>query len=114
MELLAFGNGIVQIGVILVAARYVQPPAQRRLIYWLSGTALACSVAGLLAAASTGSASGVVGNLPDIAPALTWLLYVGGGLAVLFGIVAALRNGGATRFAWKQGRYQRYRQYRRI
>ena len=111
MELLAFGNGAIQIGLMVATARLVVAPRRRRMLYAVSGSALACSVAGLLA--STGSASGAAVRLPDVAPALTWLLYIGVGVAMVVGIVMATR-GQRTRFAWPQGRYQKYRSYRRI
>ena len=111
MELLAFGNGAIQIGLMFATARLVASPKLRRMLYAVSGSALTCSVAGLLALAATGSASAV--RLPDIAPALTWLLYIGMGAAVVVGIVMATR-GQRTRFAWPQGRYHKYRSYRRI
>lgn len=111
MELLAFGNGAIQIGLMVATAKLVAAPKLRRMLYAVSGSALTCSVAGLLALAATGSASGSA-RLPDVAPALTWLLYIGMGAAVVVGIVMATR--GRTRFAWPQGRYHKYRSYRRI
>jgi hypothetical protein len=105
MELLSFVNGIVQVGVILAASLRVKGDYQRRLVLVLSGASLAFSIAGLLLLLSP--------TLPDVAGVVaSWVLYIGLGLAVLVGAVWALRSGGATRFAWRQGRYAKYRSYK--
>lgn len=113
MEILAFGNGVIQIGVMVITAKRVTSFRRRQMLYAGSGSALLCSVAGLLTAAAAGSASGAAARLPDVAPALTWLLYIGMGAAVVAGIVMATRVQ-RIRFAWPQGKYHKYRSYRRI
>lgn len=102
---LAVANIVIQIAGMVFTWRRVERPGDRRLAYMLCGVALIATVAGLVWYI-------VAANGIDASPALVWLLYVAGGLVVLLGIGAALRGGGATRFAWRQGRYQRYqRQY---
>ena len=104
MELLAFTNGVVQVGVILAASLHVTDAKARRLVLVLSGASLAFSVAGLLLLLSPA--------LPDIAgQAASWALYIAIGLAVLLGLLAGGRGMGRMRLAWPQGRYARYRQY---
>lgn len=109
MEGMGVANVVVLGGVCIAAARLVDSPRQRKAVWLWCAFFAALTVAGVLVNA---------GALDVLAAldwgAAVWLLYVGGGLAVLFGIGAAVRGGGATRFAWRQGRYQRYRSYRRI
>lgn len=104
MEAIAFVNGIVQIGVIWAALTVVRNPVQRNIIVALAGAALLCSVAGLLWLTLGDTGMATLG---------VWLLYGAIGLAVFVGVVTALRSQ-RTRFAWPQGRYHKYRSYRRI
>lgn len=99
-------NIVVQTGLIVYAWRRVKGPGNRQIMYWLAGTALAVTLV-----AVTWRLLNLAGI--DVSPWLSWLLYVGLGVAVLAGIVIALRSGGATRFAWRQGKYAKYRTYRR-
>lgn len=99
-------NIVVQTGLIVYAWRRVKGPGNRQIVYWLAGTALVVAIVAL--AWRLLNLSGI-----DVSPYLSWLLYVGLGVAVLAGIVIALRSGGATRFAWRQGKYAHYRTYRR-
>ena len=111
----------VMIGLVAITLKTVERPRDRRLMHWLAGGAAALIVSDRIIIWTTfdGSASMIAGSVSMIDGAgmvvqmLTWLLYAGLGVAVVVGVVAALRNG-ATRFAWRQGRYQKYRQYRRI
>lgn len=111
MEILAVTNGVVQIGVIVATARLVRAQRTRLALYWVSGAALVCSVAGLLAGVAPSAGSGAEGL---ISGAALWLLYIAIGVAVVAGAASALRQPGVMRFAWRQGKYQRYRTYRRI
>lgn len=104
MEILAFVTGVVQIGVIWAAFTVVHSPAQRRVIVTIAALSLALCAVGLLWQ--------VLGDA-GIAALGVWLLYGAIGLAVAVGVVTALRSQ-RTRFAWPQGRYQKYRSYRRI
>jgi len=104
MEVIAFVNGIVQIGVIWAALTVVRNPVQRNIIVALAGAALLSSVAGLLWLVLGDTGMATLG---------VWLLYGAIGLAVAVGVLSALRAQ-RTRFAWPQGKYQRYRSYRRI
>lgn len=106
MEILAVTNGVMQIGVMVATARLVRAQRTRMALYWVSGAALVCSVAGLLAS--------VVTALPDLSGLALWAIYIGIGAAVLVGIGSAMRRPGGMRFTWRQGKYQRYRSYRRI
>ena len=104
MELLAFTNGVIQIGVIMAASLHVTDTRGRRLVLILAGASLAFSVAGLLLRLSP--------TLPDAAgQAASWALYAAIGLAVLLGLTAGGRGMGRMRMAWPQGRYARYRSY---
>lgn len=107
MEVIAFTNGAIQIGVILAASLHVADAKARRLVLVLAGASLAFSIAGLLLR--------LLPTLPDIAGQLaSWALYVGIGLAVLLGMVWVWRSAGGVgrmRVMWPQGRYARYRQY---
>ncbi len=107
MEVIAFTNGVIQIGVILAASLHVTDVKARRLVLVLSGASLAFSIAGLLLLLSP--------TLPDVAgQAASWLLYAAIGLAVLLGGWWAWRSGGGVgrmRVMWPQGRYARYRSY---
>lgn len=106
MEILAFVNGLIQIGVILVASLHVRDAARRRLVLALAGASLICSVAGLLLRLSPA--------LPDIdlaSRAASWLVYAAIGLAMLLALASGWRGAGRMRLAWPQGRYQRYRKY---
>lgn len=105
---------VVVIGTVAITMKTVERPRDRRLMYWLAGGAAALIVSDRIViwtGLAGGSASMIDGA--GVAGLLTWLLYVGLGVAVFVGVVAALRNG-ATRFSWRQGRYQKSRQYRRI
>lgn len=104
MEVIAFVNGMVQIGVIWAALTMVRNPVQRNIIVALAGAALLASVVGLLWLVLGDAGMATLG---------VWLLYGAIGLAVVVGVVTALR-GQRTRFAWPQGRYHKYRSYRRI
>lgn len=106
MEILAFANGLMQIGVIVATARRVRAQRTRYWLYGVSGAALVCSVAGLLASAAP--------SLPELSGVALWLFYAAIGVAVVAGAASALRQPGVMRFAWRQGRYQKYRSYRRI
>jgi hypothetical protein len=104
---------MVQIGVIWAALAVVRNPVQRAVIVALAGGALLCSVAGLLWAVWAGYADAQ--RLPHtlLSDIVMWVVYVVIGLAVAVGVVSALRSQ-RTRFVWPQGRYQKYRSYRRI
>lgn len=104
MEVIAFVNGIVQIGVIWAALTMVRNPVQRNVIVALAGAALLASVVGLLWL--------VLGD-DGMTTLATWTLYGAIGLAVAVGVIGGLRSQ-RTRFAWPQGRYHKYRSYRRI
>lgn len=104
MEVIAFVNGVIQIGVIYAAVTLVRSPVQRNVLVALAGAALLASVVGLLWL--------VLGDA-GMAALATWVLYGAIGLAVAAGVIGGLRNG-RTRFAWPQGRYHKYRSYRRI
>lgn len=99
-------NIVVQTGLIVYAWRRVGRPGDRQIMYWLAGTALAVAIVAL--AWRLLNLAGI-----DVSPYLSWLLYIALGVAVLAGIVIALRSNGATRFAWRQGKYAHYRTYRR-
>ena len=109
VNVLAIVGLVVMATAAIVTKIKVTRPNERRIMYLLIGGSAALIAADRAIIWYTES-----GGQLDIAGLLTWLLYVGGGLAVAVGVGAALRNGGATRFAWRQGRYQKYRQYRRI
>lgn len=114
MEVVAFVAGTVQIGVIAVAAKQAPAP-QRRVLVTVAGAGLALLVLALLVlAAPTFYAEDVARWAEALGGVAVWLLYIAGGVAVVAGIVMALRGGGATRFAWRQGKYHKYRSYRRI
>lgn len=102
--MIAFVNGLVQIGVIWAALTVVRNPVQRNISVALAGAALLSSVAGLLWLVLGDTGMATLG---------VWLLYGAIGLAVAVGVLSALRAQ-RTRFAWPQGKYQRYRSYRRI
>lgn len=110
MEVIGFANVVVLGGVCIAAARFVDSPRQRQAVWlWCAFFAL-LTIAGVLVNAGALDALAAL----DWGAVGLWLLYVGGGLVVLTGIVAAMRGSGATRFAWRQGRYQKYKTYRRI
>lgn len=105
---LAVANMVIQAGALLFVWRRVEREKDRRLVYILCGMAALVTAAGLIwRYVGTGSVELTVG--------LVWMLYVAAGVVVLAGIVIVLRSGGVTRFAWRQGRYAKYRQqqYRR-
>ena len=110
MEGIGVVNVLVLGGVCIATARLVDSPRQRKAIWLWCVFFAALTVAGVLVNAG---ALDVLAAL-DWGAVAIWLLYVGGGIAVLAGIGAALRGSGATRFAWRQGRYQKYKSYRRI
>lgn len=99
-------NIVVQVGVIVYAGLRVRKRGEQQIVYWLAGTALAVTLV-----AVTWRLLNINGI--DVSPYLSWLLYIALGVAVLAGIVIALRSGGATRFAWRQGKYAQWRTYRR-
>ena len=105
MELLAFVNGLAQVGVIFAASLRVTDAKARRLVLILSGASLAFSIAGLLLLVSP--------TLPDLAgQAASWALYIAIGLAVLLGLFSGWRGAGKMKMAWPQGKYARHhRQY---
>jgi len=105
VEVSAFVNGMVQIGVIFGTVSCVKDARQRQLVLALAGASETFSVAGLLLL--------MFPTLPQLTEAAKWLLYAAIGLAVVVGVVTALRSQ-RTRFAWPQGRYHKYRSYRRI
>lgn len=111
MEILAVTNGVIQIGVLVVTARQVRAQRTRLALYWVSGAALVCSVAGLLASVAPAVDSGATGL---VSGAALWALYIAVGVAVVAGAASALRQPGVLRFAWRQGKYAKYRSYRRI
>lgn len=104
METIAFANGIAQIAVIWIAFAYVRSDVLRNIIVTVAGAATLCSFVGL---------AWLVWGDAGMATIGAWSIYIVIGAGVIASIVIGLRSG-RTRFAWPQGRYQRYRTYRRI
>ena len=104
MSLIAFVNCVIQ-GIVITLALRLNNQRQRRTVATLAGAALACSAVGLLWR-TLGDAA--------MANVASWTLYGAIGVAVVAGMASALRQPGAMRFAWRQGRYAKYRSYRRI
>ena len=112
MNVLAIVGLVVMATAAIVTKIKVKRSNERRIMYLLIGGSAA-----LIAADRAIIWYTATGGQVDVAGSLAWLLYVGGGLVVVVGIGAVLRNGGATRFAWKQRRYQqrqKYQNFRRI
>ena len=103
MEILAFANGALQVGVIVAAIAAIKAPQPRRVVITLALVPLACSVLALL-----------VLVLPfDLADVDWWavgrrLLYMAIAVGILFAVRLALRSTGSTRFAWRRGTYAQY------
>jgi hypothetical protein len=110
MEVIAGVNLCVLAGVAVVATRSVRSQAQRRMLYLVCAFFFGVTLAGVVVNWLATNQMAPV----DWSGALVWLVYIGGGIAVAVGIVAAVRGSGKVRWGWPQGRYQRYRSYRRI
>lgn len=107
MEILAIANLFLLGNVAIVAWVYVRNPRHQRILWMICGFFVALTLAGLFVNWSATNPQ------IDLSGAAIWAIYIAGGLVVLAAIVAVLRTGNA-RFSWSQGRYARYRSYRRI
>lgn len=105
MEVIAAVNLCVMVVAAVVAARVVRSQTQRKVLWICYAFFFGLTLAGV----AVNSQVAV-----DLSAVLVWLVYIGGGVAVVVGVVAAVRGGGKVRWGWPQGRYQRYRSYRRI
>ena len=109
MEITAFGNATIMVACILVTAKRVTSGRDRRVLYTMQGTSLACSVAGLVVLALPFDLGGVDWQW------MAWALVRGGiGVAVLVAFRFALRATGSTRYPWRRGTYSQWQQYRRV
>lgn len=115
MELLASVNLAAQIGVIWFAKNRTVNQQHRRIMFTVAAAsigvmALAVAVELLFDQQSDGALVATT----EAAAGGVWLLYGAIGVAVVAAVASALRQPGAMRFAWRQGRYAKYRSYRRI
>lgn len=111
MGILAFGNGLIQVVVIVVALRIVASERQRQVIVTVSASALAASFAGLLLLVF-----GVTDDeiMPALKSATVWSVYLAFGAGVLYAIWRGL-SASPVRFRWKQRRAAAYWQnYKRL
>lgn len=111
MEILAFGNGLIQVVVIVVALRIVESERKRQVIVTVSSFAILWSVSGLLLLVF-----GVTDDeiMPALKSATVWIVYLAFGAGVLYAIWRGL-SAGPVRFRWKQRRAAAYWQnYKRI
>jgi uncharacterized membrane protein YidH (DUF202 family) len=100
---------VLMIGVAIGSRIIIKRANERRLMYWITGASLSFTITDRAIIWFV-----TAGGQIDLGAIGLWLFYFAVGAAVVVGVGAALRNGGTTRFAWRQGRYQKYRQYRRI
>lgn len=111
MEVLASANLAAQIGVIWFAKNRTANPSHRRILLTVAAASIAVMAAAVAVQLLLNQSGGAELELAGVA---MWLLYIAIGAAVVAGVVAAMRQPGAMRFAWRQGRYAKYRSYRRI
>lgn len=96
MEIIAFANGIIQMGVIWAAKTKVNGAGERAAIITLAAASWLLSVTGLLL---------LTVGAESLLNAAAWLVYAAIGLAMVAGIVAGLRRS-PLRFTWRPQRYE--------
>lgn len=96
MEIIAFANGIIQMGVIWAAKTKVNGASERAVIITLAAASWLLSVTGLLL---------LTVGAESLLNAAAWLIYAAIGLAMAIGVVTGLRKA-PIRWTWRPHRYE--------